>query len=65
MADSRLDTTHPPTVFRIDLLKARPIREPKVVLGESENAAINKELAQAEPEMQNQLLGRLDTASYY
>ena len=65
MDESRIDTSHPPTARRIDLLKARNVREPKIVLNEVDNAAINKEIASIEPERQNKLLSYVDSGSYY
>jgi len=65
LEDSILDATHPPTAFRIDLLNAHKMRDPRVVLCAAENARIDAELAQMEPDGQAQLLNILDSASYY
>ena len=48
---SRLDATHPPTAYRIDLLNARPVRTPKVLLSDEENQAIDAELARVRAEI--------------
>ena len=45
MEEIRLDANHPPTAFRIKLLKAREFREPKLELGENENTALTEELS--------------------
>jgi hypothetical protein len=42
---SRIDVSHPPTQLRADLLRARPVREPTVVLDEAVADAIDSELA--------------------
>ena len=42
---SRLDTTHPPTPLRIDMLRAHPVPAPRVVLTAEDNARIDGELA--------------------
>jgi Zn-dependent protease with chaperone function len=44
---SRIDVSHPPTQLRADLLRARPVREPTVVLDEAVADAIDSELAPA------------------
>jgi Zn-dependent protease with chaperone function len=55
--NSRLDVTHPPTAFRIGLLKARPVREPRVVVSESRLEELERELAPVRKKIQEQLLG--------
>lgn len=42
--DMRLDITHPPTAARIDLLLARPPRQPTVALDEPRSDRIDDEL---------------------
>jgi Zn-dependent protease with chaperone function len=44
---SRIDVSHPPTQLRADLLRARPVREPSVVLDAGVAAEIHRELAPA------------------
>ncbi len=41
---SALDDSHPPTLYRIELLQSRPDRPPAVVLSDGESAAIDAEL---------------------
>ncbi|TDD27570.1 hypothetical protein E1218_09925 [Kribbella turkmenica] len=43
--ETRTDASHPPTYLRIKLLRARPATTARVVLGISESAAIDRELA--------------------
>lgn len=45
--ETRTDATHPPTCLRIRLLRARPAASASVVLGLSDNATIDRELATA------------------
>ncbi|MCI0398438.1 MAG: M48 family metallopeptidase [Chloroflexi bacterium] len=56
LAESRLDTTHPPTPYRIALLQTRPALEPKVVLSPAENDAIDSELLTIRSQIQKQLV---------
>lgn len=65
MLASRLDATHPPTAYRIDLLKEREIRWPMVVMGEVNAAAINEELDRAVPQLQAALLNEHFDRMYY
>jgi heat shock protein HtpX len=65
MSGSRLDATHPPTPYRLDLLNAHSLREPRVVLTETDNAALDVELHRLEPAAQARLLNSLDSSSYY
>jgi Zn-dependent protease with chaperone function len=64
MDSSRLDVTHPPTVYRLDALRSHLIGEPKVRVSAAESAAIQKELAQVEPEIQKKLI-ELRRAGYF
>ena len=62
---SRLDATHPPTAYRIDLLNTHVINEPKVVLSEDESRLIDVELKKIEPEHQATILNEQTDSSYY
>ena len=44
LESSRLDMTHPPTAFRIDLLERRPKLLPRVVLDPAASNAVDAEL---------------------
>ncbi|MFC0628865.1 M48 family metallopeptidase [Kribbella deserti] len=45
--ETRTDSTHPPTYLRVKLIRARPTTTAKVVLGLSDSATIDRELAAA------------------
>ena len=53
---ARLDVTHPPTAYRIDLLKAHPVIGPQIEIAPAESEQIERELAQAQKRVQDQLL---------
>jgi hypothetical protein len=61
---SRLNVTHPPTAYRIDALRAHPVEEVKVRVSPAESAAIQKELALVEPDVQKKLV-ELRRAGYF
>lgn len=44
MENSRLDATHPPTPLRFQFIASRPYRQPKIILSEKEESAIDNEL---------------------
>lgn len=44
LEESRLDATHPPTIFRLKMLRENFIRNPLVILTKAEETAINQEL---------------------
>ncbi len=50
---TRLDTTHPPTAYRIEFLKSHRVTEAKVVLTDGDNARIERELAALRDQIQN------------
>ncbi|HVF98517.1 MAG TPA: M48 family metallopeptidase [Chloroflexia bacterium] len=56
LLDSRLDSTHPPTRYRIELLEARPVNEPEVVLSPEHIADIEAELALIAPYVEEWML---------
>lgn len=56
LLDSRLDSTHPPTRYRIELLEARPVNEPEVVLSPEHIAAIEEEVALITPYVEGWML---------
>ena len=56
--DARLDATHPPTLARLELLRARNPEVARVVVGASETAAIDAELAEFEPAIKARLADR-------
>jgi Zn-dependent protease with chaperone function len=56
MTGSRLDSTHPPTAFRLDLMRAHPIPEAKVVLSTDDCARLDAELAAFHKRMQSQIM---------
>jgi Zn-dependent protease with chaperone function len=62
---TRIDATHPPTLFRIELLQSRPPEQAKVVLSASESAAIDKELATLEPAIKARLADLAADRLYY
>jgi heat shock protein HtpX len=64
-AGSRLDATHPPTPYRLDLLGAHAVREPIVALTDVDNSCIDAELRQVQPAAQARILNSLDSSSYY
>lgn len=64
MDTSRPDVTHPPTTFRIATLSGHPVGNKKLTIDLAESAAIQKELAQVEPEIQMKLV-ELQRAGYF
>jgi hypothetical protein len=61
---SRLNVTHPPTVYRIAALQAHPVSEADVTLDAAESTAIKQELASLEPALQEKLID-LRRAGYF
>ncbi len=55
---SRLDVTHPPTTYRIELLKARRVSGRTVMLPSSESDKLKQELASLESKVQRLLVDR-------
>lgn len=60
---SRLDTTHPPTAYRIALLDALPIAPPAITLADDESAALALELAAAERTAEERMASPVGTSS--
>jgi Zn-dependent protease with chaperone function len=61
---STLDSTHPPTAFRVRLLEERPIEEAQVRLTDAENEALDREL-RADAERVNRELAEAFQARLY
>lgn len=57
----RIDSTHPPTQLRADLLRGRPDRQPRVTVGADTAAAIEQELAPARARLARELRSALTT----
>jgi Zn-dependent protease with chaperone function len=49
---SRLDASHPPTAYRIELLESRTAREPEIVLSDEDTKRLDDELAGVMPELE-------------
>jgi Zn-dependent protease with chaperone function len=54
--ESRLDTTHPPTAYRIELIQSRPVTEPKVSLSKEEIERMERELSALQKPIQERLM---------
>jgi heat shock protein HtpX len=54
---ARLDATHPPTVYRMELLKARPVTQPEVAISDCDNQELERELSGIMPEIEEEMLG--------
>jgi Zn-dependent protease with chaperone function len=63
--DARLDSTHPPTAYRIELLKARPVTHPDVVVSTADIDAIERELSQIRPDLETVMLESFRTRMNY
>lgn len=55
---SHLETTHPPTVYRVEMIKKMPINTPSFAVSEDEAEQIRKELSERTKRQMNDLLGR-------
>jgi len=53
---SRLDASHPPTAYRIQLLQAWPITHPEVVMSSEQIEAIECELSKIKPDLEDIML---------
>lgn len=53
---TRLDTTHPPTVYRLEFLRLRPIKTAQIVLTSSQNETLEQELVLAQAFVQEKLI---------
>jgi hypothetical protein len=51
--------------MRIDLLRAHPVAVPRIVIGESEQARIDAELARIAPAMKAKLADLAEDGLYY
>jgi heat shock protein HtpX len=56
LANSRLDSTHPPTAYRLELLRAHPVSEPAVVLQAADSQEIDREFGQVSWGVQKTIL---------
>jgi Zn-dependent protease with chaperone function len=65
MLASRLDATHPPTTYRIEALRARPVTEPEVVLTPEEFALLQSELIPLQSNIQQKLVDMHKDSLYY
>ena len=65
MENSRLDSTHPPTAYRLDALRARSVTAPQVTLGEARYAQLQAELATVQEKIQQELLDKHEDSLYY
>ncbi|HEU4321961.1 MAG TPA: M48 family metalloprotease [Roseiflexaceae bacterium] len=54
--NSRLDTTHPPTAYRVRYLQAHAITEPAVQLSDEEAVRLERELLSLQPRLQRELV---------
>ena len=63
LPSSRVDTTHPPTVYRIDFQTARP-QTAKVRLSPEEAAALSQELSRTFPKLQKRLIDAFRASLY-
>jgi heat shock protein HtpX len=56
LEDSKLYVTHPPTAYRIRLLKNRPASRPRIMLSPSDLQRLERELEAARPKIQGKLV---------
>jgi hypothetical protein len=56
LEDSKLYVTHPPTAYRIRLLKNRPLSKPRIILSPSDLQRLERELEAARPKVQDKLV---------
>ncbi|MFL5734949.1 MAG: M48 family metallopeptidase, partial [Chloroflexia bacterium] len=54
--DSRLDASHPPTSYRIQLLQARPVTHPEVLISPADSEALEHELSRIMPAVEAAML---------
>jgi heat shock protein HtpX len=57
LANSRLDATHPPTAYRLEMLRAHQVSQPAVVLSEADSREIERELSKVSPDIQKTIVG--------
>ncbi len=65
LESARLDATHPPTAFRIELVEARGKQEPKVILDPGRSAAIDAELQPRRRAVEQTLVDEYRASLYY
>lgn len=65
MEGARLDATHPPTAYRIEVLQAHPVHLPKVNLAPDIEAQIEQELTKLQQPIQGYLLENFQRYLYY
>jgi len=58
VAGSRIDVTHPPTTYRMALMRAHPLATPQYTLSATDAAQLDAELATVQRRVQEQLLDR-------
>jgi heat shock protein HtpX len=63
--EARIDTTHPPTKFRVAFLSARRVAGAKIVVASTEWAQVDRELAPVQKEIQEKLAERYQRSLYY
>ena len=64
LESSRLDSTHPPTGYRIALLEARPISNPSVRITATSWRAVEHEIASTEPGITQRLVDQYRSNLY-
>lgn len=62
---SRLDGTHPPTIYRIEFLGSCPASPPKVMLSPADWGQLERELSTLQPKVQKRLLDLYRRGLYY
>ena len=62
---TRLDVTHPPTMYRMQLLQAHPVKRPRVALSAQEWAQIDEEIAPVAGKLQKKLVDAFRASRYY
>lgn len=58
VAGSRIDVTHPPTTYRMALIRAHPVATPQYILSTTDAAQLDIELAAVQRRVQDQLFDR-------
>ena len=53
---TRLDTTHPPTFYRLEFLRLRPVKTARNILAPSQNEALEQEIVLAQKFVQEKLI---------
>ena len=62
---SRMDTTHPPTAYRIKFLQAHAVSKPKYVLSKEDMVQMDSELEPLQKEVQSKLKNMYRRSLYY